>query len=242
MLNHKDFYKTNNTYTSILESRQIDAYSKYIKYLGDYGVNILDVGCGVGTALDGIKKDVNKYGIEISETSVYKAKQKGLRCSIYDGKTIPFSDEYFDAVGSYNVLEHVDGPIEFLGEQLRVLKNGGHLIIACPNFLSISNNYHWHTTGLYNKIKNILGIVKKTVAKNYYFEKMDPVARPEFKSDDDACNVTNPIDILKWARDNRMKTIYWSSSSVNRTGIMNYLDKGLFKLFFGSGFFVFQKE
>lgn len=50
----------------------------------------------------------------------------------YDGKTIPFSDESFDAVFSSEVFEHVFGLAQILPEISRVTKPGGQLLITCP--------------------------------------------------------------------------------------------------------------
>jgi len=50
----------------------------------------------------------------------------------YDGKKIPFNDEYFDSVLSSEVFEHVFNLDEVLQEIGRVLKPGGHLMITLP--------------------------------------------------------------------------------------------------------------
>lgn len=50
----------------------------------------------------------------------------------YDGKRIPFDDEYFDSVLSSEVFEHVFNLDEVLAEIVRVLKPGGHLLITIP--------------------------------------------------------------------------------------------------------------
>ncbi|AYD48049.1 class I SAM-dependent methyltransferase [Arachidicoccus soli] len=50
----------------------------------------------------------------------------------YNGKVIPFENEYFDAVFSTEVFEHIFNLNEILKEIYRVLKPGGRLLITCP--------------------------------------------------------------------------------------------------------------
>lgn len=50
------------------------------------------------------------------------------------GEAIPFGDETFDVVFSFQVLEHVRSPYQVLLESWRVLKPGGILYINAPNY------------------------------------------------------------------------------------------------------------
>lgn len=92
--------------------------------------DILDFGCGskpyeslfssvtsyVGTDIKGAGND-HKF----SKVDVF-----------YNGKTLPFADETFDAVVSFEVLEHVFNIDEVLTEIRRVLKPNGQLLISIP--------------------------------------------------------------------------------------------------------------
>lgn len=50
----------------------------------------------------------------------------------YDGKKIPFPDEYFDSVFSSEVFEHVFNLEEIIPEICRVTKTGGLILVTCP--------------------------------------------------------------------------------------------------------------
>jgi SAM-dependent methyltransferase len=50
----------------------------------------------------------------------------------YDGKTIPCESNYFDAVLSSEVFEHIFNLEEVLGELHRVMKPGANILITCP--------------------------------------------------------------------------------------------------------------
>ncbi|MCP4368609.1 MAG: methyltransferase domain-containing protein, partial [Deltaproteobacteria bacterium] len=53
----------------------------------------------------------------------------------FDGTIFPFDDETFNAVVSFQVIEHVKDDIQFLAEIYRVLKTGGQCLLTTPNRL-----------------------------------------------------------------------------------------------------------
>lgn len=90
---------------------------------------ILDIGCGskpyknLFDARKYIGIDIDKSGHDNTNAPVD---------AYYDGKKIPFSNEYFDSVVCFEVLEHVFNPDDFLKETYRVLKAGGSAIFTVP--------------------------------------------------------------------------------------------------------------
>lgn len=50
----------------------------------------------------------------------------------YDGRTIPFAQDTFDAIFSTEVFEHIFNIDDILKELHRVLKPGGKMLITCP--------------------------------------------------------------------------------------------------------------
>lgn len=243
---NEPYYYENQKYSNFLDSQKKEDFKKVSDFILKYtkaDSKILDVGCGSGNLLESIDNRVNKYGVDISKTSINKSLNKKLKCKVYDGKSIPFKENEFDLVNTFNVLEHVDNVETFLSENLRVLKKGGYFVLVCPNFLSTTNNYHWHTSSTTNKIKNFFNIIRKILYQKYYFEKIQTIDREDFHPDDDACNVTNPIDIINWSKKYNLSIIYYSSQSVYKSSnIINIIDKTILKVFFGACFFVFQKN
>ena len=57
----------------------------------------------------------------------------GIDADDYDGVHLPFSDESQNAVYSSHCLEHIEDDVMAIKEWFRVLKIGGHLIIAVPH-------------------------------------------------------------------------------------------------------------
>lgn len=242
---HKKYYIENKKYSQFLETQKLSDFEKYIFYIKKHTMrdaSFLDVGCGTGIVLENIKKSgIKGQGVEISSSSIKICKKKKLSCKLYGGERLPYKSNTFNSVGSFNVLEHTDNPKNFLKEKLRVLKKKGFLIIVCPNFLSITNSYHHHTQGFIQKILNFYDLIRKTNSRSYSFKKMDVINRLDFKPDDDACIVTNPLDIKKWGEVNKLKLIYWSSQQNYNRGFVSILDKGIMKYILGSCFFIFQK-
>jgi ubiquinone/menaquinone biosynthesis C-methylase UbiE len=50
---------------------------------------------------------------------------------------IVFAEGFFDAVVIWHVLEHIDDPISMIQETARILRPGGMLAVAVPNFGSL---------------------------------------------------------------------------------------------------------
>lgn len=113
----------------------------FIERVGEVrGKTILDVGFGsggvaaafnlTGAIVSGV--DVEPDLKDIAERNVLKNGAKAdLR--IYDGRKLPFDDNYFDYVMCCSVFEHISFPEEVLNEMLRVLKPKGKLLLTLPN-------------------------------------------------------------------------------------------------------------
>lgn len=204
-MSHQDYYRNNESYARFLNAQDKAFFGKYIRYLSrsQPGGKILDAGCGTGqvvAALDAMGFET--YGIEVSEPNIHIAQSVSCRCSLYDGRSIPFDECFFDAVGSFNVLEHVVEPEAYLRELVRVLKPGGTLVLSSPNFLRVLGwrDYHWHMRGIGRKLRNARTLLHRWRSARQPdtvmdFERMDPVISEDFQPDDDAIVVTNLIDI-----------------------------------------------
>ncbi|MBM3282938.1 class I SAM-dependent methyltransferase [Candidatus Gottesmanbacteria bacterium] len=94
--------------------------------------DILDVGCGAGlyTNLFCVNNN-NVTGLDLQEV----VDQTKIRFRFVKGDALkmPFIDSSFDAVVSFDVIEHLSDDRLFLRECYRVLKKGGRLIIGTPN-------------------------------------------------------------------------------------------------------------
>ena len=92
--------------------------------------NVLDFGCG-SKPYESLFTNVNSYiGVDI-EVSGHNHSESKVDY-FYDGKTLPFEDNQFDAVVSFEVFEHIFNISQILSELKRVLKPSGNLLISIP--------------------------------------------------------------------------------------------------------------
>ena len=109
---------------------------------------ILDVGCGRGI-LPALMRERGweAHGLEFSETSARHARDE-LRLPVFVGDFLrsSYADGSFDTVVLWHVLEHVPDPVATIRRTRQILKPGGLLVIAVPNFESLQARFagrHW---------------------------------------------------------------------------------------------------
>lgn len=100
----------------------------------------------------GLLNDYDVYGIEPEGWKNEFAKMKielygypeGWRSRFIEafGENLPFQDECFDVVSSYQTLEHVSDVKTCLQEMLRVLKGGGEIFLHFPDYRSTFEGHY----------------------------------------------------------------------------------------------------
>ncbi len=119
------------TYPAYLSrNRLLRALKKHIPSLSG---SLLDFGCGSKPYKNLFKVD-HYTGVDFENPGHPHVNEQ--IDVFYDGKTLPFPDNYFDSVFSSEVLEHVFNPEEILAELHRVLKKGGKILLTCPFAIS----------------------------------------------------------------------------------------------------------
>ena len=100
---------------------------------------ILDVGCGVGHFLNGMKlRGWQAFGIEVSEGAAAYARERfGLEVLVGELEEAELPAAYFDAITLWHVLEHLRDPLATLKEINRLLQDDGLLVFAIPNWESV---------------------------------------------------------------------------------------------------------
>ena len=99
---------------------------------------VLEVGCGEGYGTSLLSEHVaNIVGLDVDKTAVAHARRKygSEKCvfTLYDGLKIPYENNMFDAVVSFQVIEHVQDDANFISEIHRVLKSNGIFMVTTPN-------------------------------------------------------------------------------------------------------------
>lgn len=127
-----------------LKGEGVQRYVWVSEYLG--GLRVLDAGCGYGYGahyLAGIAKYV--LGIDADSVAVQFAQvnycKENLSFQLMDATKIALQPETFDAVVSFEVIEHLVKPAGYLESISRILKSGGLLFMSTPNRLFTEQFY-----------------------------------------------------------------------------------------------------
>jgi len=97
---------------------------------------LLEIGSGTGGMLAELcEQGYDAVGIEINQDQIDRALEAHpeLPISLADGGKIPFDDNSFAVVASFDVFEHIPDSDAHLNEVARVLEPGGRYILQSPN-------------------------------------------------------------------------------------------------------------
>jgi SAM-dependent methyltransferase len=126
-----------------------------------HGRAVLEVACGAGVALPVLAStartvvggDYTGYALAAARQQSHTA-QPSISLVQYDAQRLPFADDSFDLVFSFEAIYYLESPHAFLAEARRVLTPGGCLLIgtenpAWPHFMpgNLSTRY-WNAAEL----------------------------------------------------------------------------------------------
>lgn len=132
-------------------SDQIHPFDHYYNHFGIdlerilNGTNVLDLGCSYGgksvswaerwsvKSMYGI--DVNEYLIQAAtEFAKERTKKNKYNFMLSNSENLPYDSNFFDAIVSFDVFEHVQSIENTLQECKRTLKSGGLLLSVFPTY------------------------------------------------------------------------------------------------------------
>jgi ubiquinone/menaquinone biosynthesis C-methylase UbiE len=97
---------------------------------------ILEIGCGIGTVVFELsEKGHNIVGIDISGEAIEYGRNKygNVRLDTQAAETLPYEDESFEVVLSFDLFEHIAEIDKHISEVRRVLGPGGYYLFQTPN-------------------------------------------------------------------------------------------------------------
>ena len=166
--------KTGELHTIPGELESKEEYLIYLRHLFAYEFAkdkisknsfALEIGCGEGYGTNLLSQNVEKIiGLDVDKNIIVHALEKyGSENSVfrvYNGAKIPYEDNTFDAVISFQVIEHIQDDINCVSEIHRVLKTNGIFILTTPNRtyrLGQKPWYRFHMREYYpHELENIL--------------------------------------------------------------------------------------
>ena len=97
--------------------------------------SVFEFGCGTGSFLHFLTRDGHKVaGVELNRDAAAQAREAGLNVSENPATELTGELEgAFDAVCSFQVLEHVPNPGGFIREAIKLVKRGGKMLFTVPN-------------------------------------------------------------------------------------------------------------
>ncbi len=118
-----------------------DNLKKYIPYFKKSSA-VLDIGCGRGEFISLLKEEgINAEGIDISDSMLKEAEEKGLKCKKKDAleHLCEMKDGSIGGIFASQVIEHFEPEYlkEVIRESFRVLIQGSPLILETINPLSL---------------------------------------------------------------------------------------------------------
>jgi len=147
-------------------------------------VKMLEVGCGTGfvslyfakRGYDTTCLDINQSILKITKRNFKKEKVKGVFVSC-DAQNLKFTDNSFDLVTSFGLLEHFQDPSKAIKEMVRVLKPGGlfftDIVPARFSCQGLANVFNFLVTLLFWSLKGKPGTGWQRGKRNFiplYYE------------------------------------------------------------------------
>ena len=106
---------------------------------------VLEIGTGTGYGVDIIAPNASEFvTLDKYRSSCVDSLPVNSRFVEAKVPPLPFEDEVFDCVVSFQVIEHIKRDKLFVKEVMRVLRSGGKFIVSTPNRpMSLTRN-PWH--------------------------------------------------------------------------------------------------
>jgi len=191
----KEWYESIDSYNAKKGNKPRDLHGyhkKFLKYNKERisGAKILDLGCGTAEFMAELKKrGAEVWGTDLDQKAIDIAKQSFTLSNIYNLPIEEFLEKKdlpkFDYITIFEVIEHIDNPLQILQMTTKFLKPEGKIILSIPSRQRIFPNasgwdYPLHHLSRWNEnsLKNILllagyqNIKIKYINKFYYLNEL----------------------------------------------------------------------
>lgn len=114
------------------------------------GSSVLDVGCFDGRFLETVGNGYRRCGIEIHSAAASRASSKGIEIVGQHYRQLATMNRKFDAIVSFDLIEHVPDPVSFLALLSGALATAGLAIVSSGNVDAwswrIMGSRYWYCT------------------------------------------------------------------------------------------------
>jgi 2-polyprenyl-3-methyl-5-hydroxy-6-metoxy-1,4-benzoquinol methylase len=140
LIAHYEGYGRNDYLSPVTISRYneiLDSFEPYRKTN-----KLIDVGCGIGFFLDVAKqRGWDVYGTEYTDEAIKICREKGFTMHQGPLNTDNYPLESFDVITSFEVMEHINNPIEEVNKFNKLLRKDGLFYFTTPNFNALERMY-----------------------------------------------------------------------------------------------------
>ncbi len=183
---------------------------------------VLDFGCTVGSFVRALRLAgySRAAGYDINRPLVEEGRKEGLDLS--DGTLDDFLRDNagaFDAVVSWNVLEHVADPVALMASWSRLLRPGGWLVLSFPNMASLQvrmsgarspiidppHHVHYFSPRSIRQLFTRCGVELVDEATPFWMEDSDTYLRMKGVPSGVAWALRQAVSPLRWA----VETLDW---------------------------------
>lgn len=201
--------------------------SAHMALAGSQGRELLDVGCGnAWSSYAFANAGFSTTGVDLNPAAFECPPHANLQLATGSMMALPFPDDSFDIVSTYQCLEHIPDPRAGLQELSRVCRHGGAICVVGPNLLTPligvraflgarrdhalklhrtpatpshpgGNTIFEHVAAI---VTSSLLLMAEPLHKSSSFRMRIPDTQPPFYGDNDACYLCNPSDIVKFFR------------------------------------------
>ena len=189
------YWKVQKEEEKDLSSRHyVDFYTKHFNLDENYykDKRVLDVGCGPRGSLEWANMALERVGLDPLANEYLKLGAKNHKMLYVNAcaEDIPYEDNYFDIVTSFNSIDHVDDLTLVIKEIKRIVKPNGLLLLITdvnhkktitePNSLSwdVVNNFKPDFEILEEYHYETQGGIYKSVRENIKFDHDNTTKRP----------------------------------------------------------------
>jgi ubiquinone/menaquinone biosynthesis C-methylase UbiE len=128
--------------------------SEYLNLHKGKDKTIMDFGCGIGTSLfeyaqkypqhNFIGLNVSPKQINIAKKTLLKKNLKNVKFVLYNGTKLPFSNEIFDVIYSFEAFCHVEDKNNMFSQFYKKLNKGGILLLTDWNLSPKAHNLYYN--------------------------------------------------------------------------------------------------